>query len=183
MTDRIIVRGIVATALRGSTDSKGRARATFRLASNQRHLDRTTGAWVDGHTNWYTIEAFRALATNALASLRKGDRVIVTGSLAVHEHGAEDYHGITAVIDAETIGHDLGHGTSIFTRVIPARPAEERTGIDQTDAPNPVPISTATAPGAPAGPQTVDPARSASAPSLVRQLAEAGRLSIHTIGH
>ena len=39
------------------------------------------GEWVDGATTWMTVTCFRALAEHALASVKKGDPVVVVGKL------------------------------------------------------------------------------------------------------
>ena len=116
MTDTITITGIVATTPRTLTTSAGLDIASFRLASTQRRLDRTTQEWVDGETNWYSITGFRHLAANVHASIQKGDRVIVTGKLRIREWETDDKRGINVEIDADTIGHDLAWGTSTWAR-------------------------------------------------------------------
>jgi len=85
MSDTITLTGVVATDARTITTSEGLAITSFRLASTQRRFDRSTQRWVDGDTNWYTITSFRQLATNASASVKKGERVIVTGRLRIRD--------------------------------------------------------------------------------------------------
>ena len=65
MTDIITVRGYVATDVRLTSAQSGLAVAGFRMCSTDRRFDRETNAWVDGHTNWYSVSMFRQLATNA----------------------------------------------------------------------------------------------------------------------
>ena len=69
-----------------------------------------------GHTNWYTVSAFRQLAVHAQQSLHKGQRVIVTGRLRVSTWENASGKGTSVDIDAEAIGHDLLWGTSDFRR-------------------------------------------------------------------
>jgi single-stranded DNA-binding protein len=57
--------------------------ARFRLAVTARYWDREKSAWTDGHTNFFTVWANRALATNVGASVSVGDPVIVQGRLKV----------------------------------------------------------------------------------------------------
>lgn len=115
MSDTITITGNIAT----EPESRGNASAPitrFRLASTQRRLDRESGRWVDGHTNWYTVSAFRLLAVHAQQSLHKGQRVIVTGRLKVSTWENASGKGTSIDIDAEAIGHDLLWGTSEFRR-------------------------------------------------------------------
>lgn len=117
MTDIITVRGYVATDVRLTSAQSGLAVAGFRMCSTDRRFDRETNAWVDGHTNWYSVSMFRQLATNAGASLKKGDRVIVTGRLKVRPWiNADGRTGTSVDIDADTAGHDLMWGTANFRR-------------------------------------------------------------------
>ncbi|WP_213815038.1 single-stranded DNA-binding protein [Glaciihabitans sp. dw_435] len=117
MSDSITITGIVATIPNVIETSQKLSIASFRLASTHRRFDRSTGAWVDGDTNWYTITAFRHLATNIAASLRKGERVIVSGRLKIRDWSAGDKSGTNIEVEAESLGHDLSWGTTTFTRV------------------------------------------------------------------
>ncbi|WP_312181991.1 single-stranded DNA-binding protein [Arthrobacter sp.] len=119
MTDTITLRGFVATEVRTTTAESGLAIAGFRICTTERRLDRETGVWVDGHTNWYSVSMFRQLATNAGVSIHKGDRVIVTGRLRVRQWATDSGRSGTSVdIDADSVGHDLMWGTANFHRSV-----------------------------------------------------------------
>lgn len=118
MTDTITVTGLVATEPRHIETETKLTITSFRLASNQRRFDRSANAWVDGDTNWYTITAFRQLGMHAATSLRKGDRIIVTGRVRQRAWESEKGKGITFEIDADALGHDLTFGRSTFTRTL-----------------------------------------------------------------
>ena len=136
MTDIITVTGLVATTPRYIVTSEGHSIASFRLASNQRRFDRDQGAWVDGDTNWYTITAYRALATNVAKSLEKGQRVVVVGSVRIRDWEAGEKSGTTIEIDAESLGHDLQYGTATFSRAVvtAARDASRSVAHDAPEA-------------------------------------------------
>ena len=87
MSDNITVRGFVATEPRSSTTPGGVATASFRLGSTERRYDRATSAWVDGNTNWFTVQGYRQLAGNIGCSVKKGQRVIVVGTAQDAELG------------------------------------------------------------------------------------------------
>ena len=94
----------------------GWRRRTFRLGSTERRYDRATDAWIDGNTNWFTVQGYRQLAGNIGCSIKKGQRVIVMGRLKMRswEHDGRIYH--VAEIDAESVGHDLTWGSANFIR-------------------------------------------------------------------
>lgn len=94
----------------------GKAVINFRVATSSGYFDQRTGAWVEGHTNWYAVSAFGRLAEHARASLHRGDPVIVSGRLRVKEWEANGKKGIDVEITADAIGHDLSRGTSAFAR-------------------------------------------------------------------
>ncbi|QWL30270.1 single-stranded DNA-binding protein [Rathayibacter toxicus] len=118
MTDTLTVIGVLGTEPRSIDTANGTAMTTFRLASSQRRYDRSEQRWVEGSTNWYTVTAFNGLAGNALASLARGDRVIVTGRLTVRAWEAGGKSGTDITVTAEGIGHDLAWGTTRYVRTV-----------------------------------------------------------------
>ncbi|MFJ9181130.1 single-stranded DNA-binding protein [Streptomyces sp. NPDC102360] len=91
--------------------------ARFRLAAHTRRFDRVQNVWVDGHTNFFTVWAWRALGTNVQSSLALGEPVMVQGKLKVRDEERGGQHWTSADIEAVAIGHDLSRGTSAFRRV------------------------------------------------------------------
>src|SRR5688500_14515267 len=65
MSDNIAITGVVGTDPHHHVTGQGLPITSFRLASTQRYFDRAKGSWEDGETNWYTVSAFRQLASNA----------------------------------------------------------------------------------------------------------------------
>jgi single-strand DNA-binding protein len=116
MSDNITVRGFVATEPKTATTPGGVATANFRVGSNPRYFDRATKAWIDGDTNWFTVQGYRQLAGNIGCSIKKGQKVIVVGRLKLRswEHDGRIYH--SAEIDAESVGHDLSWGSANYIR-------------------------------------------------------------------
>lgn len=155
MTDTITLTGLVATEPKNVTTHEGLAITSFRLASTQRRYDRAKQSWVDGDTNWYTVTAFRRLASNSAASIVKGQRVLVTGRLRLREWESGDRTGLAVEVEADAIGHDLTWGTSIFSRnsVVASSPpsapdefpssvdGEVREGDSAADAAAPAPVT------------------------------------------
>ena len=120
----ITLTGIVATTPRHLVTSDGLPITSFRLASTQRRYDTASEKWVDGETNWFTVTAFRSLATNVASSIKKGERIIVAGALRIREWENGEKSGTNVELDADALGHDLSWGIATFTRV-PATGADE----------------------------------------------------------
>lgn len=114
MTDSIALTGVVATTPRNLTTTEGLEITSFRLASSQRRFDKLSQAWVDIATNWYTVTAFRHLASHLAVSVHKGDRVLALGRLRISDWHNGDRKGTTVEIEADAVGHDLAWGNAVF---------------------------------------------------------------------
>lgn len=135
MTDIITVTGVVGTDPKHHVTNGGLAITTFRLASTRRVFDREKATWEDGETNWYTVSAFRQLATNASLSIRKGERLIIRGRLRLRAWETGERSGTAVEIEADSIGHDLAWCVSTYAKVRPTRPADAaEAGSPQGDA-------------------------------------------------
>lgn len=97
----------------------------FRVASTPRI--KRKGEWMDGQTTWYAVSAWRALADNVNASVKKGDAVVVHGRLRTESWEREDGQvSTTLLVEASMVGHDLCRGTSSFVRAPrPERPEHD----------------------------------------------------------
>lgn len=103
--------------------------AEFRLASKARRKEGET--WVDGHTNWFSVEAWGGFALHVAASLRQGDVVVVLGRLKVEQWESGERRGTSVKIRADHIGHTLRAGTVAKDRRAPE--------ADVAPAPEPAP--------------------------------------------
>jgi single-strand DNA-binding protein len=90
--------------------------AGFRVASTARRWDRATGRWSDAGSLFLSVTCWRALAGNAVASLRKGDPVVVTGRLSTRTYEKDGHTRSTCELEAVAIGPDLARGTAVFRR-------------------------------------------------------------------
>lgn len=124
MSEIITVSGLVATTPRHLVTQDGLPITSFRMAASHRRFDRTANKWVDGETNWFTVTAFRQLAINAAGSVSKGERVLVTGKLRVRDWDNGERAGTSVEIEADSMGHDLAWGSSVFTRTVLVRETE-----------------------------------------------------------
>ncbi|MCI1672705.1 MAG: single-stranded DNA-binding protein [Bifidobacterium tibiigranuli] len=89
---------------------------SFRVGSTRSYFHAASGEWKDQPTTWLTVKAFRTLAVNVLASVRKGDPVIVSGLLNTEEWQQDGGNRSRIVIEASAVGHDLSRGVDSFQR-------------------------------------------------------------------
>ena len=103
---------------------EGRAVASFRMACTPtRYRD---GEWVKGTTSWHTVKVWNRLARHVAASLHNGDPVVVHGRLVADVWERDGKPQTSWEVVATSVGHDLSHGTTRFTKPVPVedRPAE-----------------------------------------------------------
>lgn len=111
----VIGNMIADPALR--TGRNGKAFATFRVASTTRRRDPASGTYVNGATNYVNVVVFNALAANVVASLKKGEPVIVYGRLRVNEWvGSQNQHMTSVEVEGYNAGHDLTWGQARFAK-------------------------------------------------------------------
>ena len=101
MNDMITVTGLVAGKPRYMTTHDGVQVVSLRLAS-QRSEDGAAAT-----TTWYTVFVIGEAAPGVAESIRKGDRVVVSGTLRIREWGDEAHSGTSVELTAEAIGIDL----------------------------------------------------------------------------
>lgn len=119
----VTVVGNVATKPVFREAANGAMSTRFRLAVTARRFDRASGTWKDGHTNFFTVWAWRTLAENLASAVSVGEPLIVQGRLKVRDEGHGGQHWTSADIEALAVGHDMARGTSAFRRVTRADPA------------------------------------------------------------
>lgn len=118
MADNMVTLvGTLGTEPELRTTQQGADVVTFRLATTERRRDPEGQGWVDGTTSWFRISVWNALGRNVHASLHKGQRAVVQGTLRISEFATES-NGTSraAEVKATAVGHDLTFGTSTFTR-------------------------------------------------------------------
>ncbi|MFD1722519.1 single-stranded DNA-binding protein [Amnibacterium endophyticum] len=125
MAETITITGRLGRDPAAKSTSKGEV-VEFTVARTSRVLG-PDGRWGDGGTTWYEVSAWDRLGRNAMASLRRGQPVIVQGVVRPHEWTGQDgeTHRVLQ-LRASAIGHDLSSGTSSFLKAPPAaasRPA------------------------------------------------------------
>ena len=94
----------------------GAAVSDFTVASTPRVFNKETNDWKDGDTLFLRCSIWRQAAENVAESLRKGDRVIVTGALKQRSYETTEGEKRTVFeVNAEEVGrslkfHPIPHG-------------------------------------------------------------------------
>jgi single-strand DNA-binding protein len=108
--------------------------ANFRLAASDRRFDQETGQWVDTNAVFLKVSCWRTMAHNVIASLRKGDPVVVFGRLQSYSYVRDDQQRTSFELDAYAIGPNLARGFAVFHRS--SRPQLVREGDQMVERPS-----------------------------------------------
>lgn len=88
--------------------SNGFAVVNITIASTPSKFDKTTSQWVDGQTLFMRATAWRTMAEQVAASMKKGEKVIALGRLVAESYKDKDGNDRTATrLDLDSIGIDL----------------------------------------------------------------------------
>jgi single-strand DNA-binding protein len=112
----VTVVGTVVTPIDSHRLPDGTTVANFRVGSTQRRYDRATGGWVDGDKLYVDVKCWRDLADNTMASLGKGDPVVVTGRLYTRSYEHEGQRRQAMTLEAHSVAADLTWCTAVVTR-------------------------------------------------------------------
>jgi single-strand DNA-binding protein len=91
--------------------------AKLRVASTSRMFDRGEEKWRDGKTIFLDVTCWRRLADNVVATLERGDSVLVTGRL--RQRSYDDAQGVRHTVmdmDADVVGPDLSRCAARLVR-------------------------------------------------------------------
>jgi len=112
------VKGYVATQPKSGRLKDGTPILFMRVGWTPRVISKQTGEWTDQQTSYVSVTCFRKVAEHAAFGLRRGDPVTVKGTLRVREYA--DQAGVkrySVEVTADTLGHDMSHGISIFSKL------------------------------------------------------------------
>jgi single-strand DNA-binding protein len=133
----ITVVGNIGAPPRTRVVAGGAVVTDFRIASTPRKVDRATGAWSDGETIWFGVSCWRLLAENVAASVKVGDRVVVTGTLSARSWKTEQGEERSGLeVAAQTVGFDLARGKAVQERSTPLSVTSD-PGYPAVDVPEP----------------------------------------------
>ncbi|HVK23142.1 MAG TPA: single-stranded DNA-binding protein [Actinokineospora sp.] len=112
---------------------------SFRLLTIERRHNRDTDQWTDGDRMFVSVHCRRDLGVNVAATLRRGDRVIVTGRLYHREFLTEGHRRFSVDLDARAVGPDLARCSATLNRDGTAKPrpspAQPQLALAATAAP------------------------------------------------
>jgi single-strand DNA-binding protein len=108
------VTGYVATPPKSGWTRDGTRTLYMRVGWTPRRIDKRTGEWADQPTSFVSVTCYRKVAENGAACLRRGDPIVLKGTLRVREYG--DDKRVTVDVFADSIGHDLSRGVTIFKK-------------------------------------------------------------------
>lgn len=122
----ITVAGNVGAPPRTRVVGNGSVVTDFRIAHTPRKVDKASGEWADGQTIWFGVSCWRLLAENVAASVKTGDRVVVSGRLRAHVWKNEQGEERSSLeIDAQSIGFDLSRGKAVLEKTAPLAVAND----------------------------------------------------------
>ena len=108
MDSYVTVQGNLTADPVPRTTASGATVVRLRVASNSRRFDRSTGEYRDGDPMYIDVSCWRTLGGHVLASLRKGDSVVVVGKLLFREYDdSSGNHKTRHELDAIAVGPDL----------------------------------------------------------------------------
>ncbi|WP_214371277.1 single-stranded DNA-binding protein [Pseudonocardia sp. H11422] len=110
------VVGNIVGDIRRRRLTDGTELASFRVASNERRYDKSTGTWVAGETSYVSVTCWRRLGQNVAASFVKGDPVMVYGRLYTREYEKDGQTRTDVSLEAYAVGPDLTWCTAALTR-------------------------------------------------------------------
>ena len=113
----------------------GAAVANFTVAATSRTFDKTANQWRDGEALFLRCTLWRQAAENLAESLRRGDRVIITGRLRQRSFETREGDKRTTIeLDVDEIGASLKFTTLKLTttdRVTAQAPTSEQAADDE----------------------------------------------------
>ena len=96
----------------------GVAMVSLSIAVNRRRFNRDTNSWEDGDASFFNATCWRDLAENVSESLRKGTRVVITGTLKQRSWETQEGERRSVVdIQVDEIGPSLKWATASVTRI------------------------------------------------------------------
>lgn len=112
---------------------QGTSVANFTIASTPRSFDQQTNKWEDGQATFLRCTAWREQAENIAESLNKGDRVVVTGTLAQRDYVTKEGEKRTSTeLDVEEVAASMR-----YTQVQVQRRARNREQVADAEEGSP----------------------------------------------
>lgn len=113
----VTIVGRAATNPTVSASAKG-DRVTFRVVSTERRYDEASQVWVDGDEYGVGVVCWRQLAKNVLATVRKGDPVVVIGRISTRKYDKNGSTEYFTDVKGDLVGLDVAKLGTRFTRTV-----------------------------------------------------------------
>jgi single-strand DNA-binding protein len=118
------VTGFIATQPISGKTRGGTPTLWMRVGWTPRVIDRKTGEWTDQLTSFVSVTCYRKVAENGAVCLRRGDPIMLKGTLQVREYADQAGAKRTAVeVVADNLSHDMSRGISNYSKA--AKHAEQ----------------------------------------------------------
>jgi single-strand DNA-binding protein len=96
----------------------GQSGARFTVATKDRVKNEKSGQWEDRDTSWWTIKAWKTLGQQAIATLKKGQEVIIVGT--IYQESWKDANG-NARTSYEVNAESIAVTTYSMTKDMPSQ--------------------------------------------------------------
>jgi single-strand DNA-binding protein len=113
----VTIVGRAATNPTVSASAKG-DRVTFRVVSTERRYDEASQVWVDGDEYGVGVVCWRQLAKNVLATVRKGDPVVVIGRISTRKYDKNGSTEYFTDVKGDLVGLDVAKLGTRFARTV-----------------------------------------------------------------
>jgi single-strand DNA-binding protein len=95
----------------------GQAVGSFTVAQTPRRFDRDTNKYVDGDTVFMRVSVWRDQAEQVAASIKKGNRVVVTGTLLQRSYEDREGNKRTSIeVRADDVAASMRYATVTINR-------------------------------------------------------------------
>jgi len=102
----------------------------FRVATSDRFKNDKSGQWEDGETSWWTVKAWKGLAEQSKSILKKGQEVIIYGSM--REENWTDSAG-NKKVSYELVADQIGLTTYTVSKTsMPSKPMAQSSAGSST---------------------------------------------------
>lgn len=95
----------------------GAAVASFTVASTPRSFDKNSGEWKDGDALFLRCNVWRQVAENVAESLKRGNRVLVSGRLRQRSYEVDGQKRTTMELEVDEIGPSLRYAQASVRKV------------------------------------------------------------------
>lgn len=110
--------GFVATQPKKVRTKTGTPTVSMRVGWTPRTVNKATGEWSDQPSSFATVWCYRKVAEHASVCIRRGEPIVLRGTLRVREYTDQNGQRRSSVeITADSIGHDISRGISTYTKL------------------------------------------------------------------